>query len=145
MGVYLGTINPKRPTDISLWSLVVATPDLEIIPEELKLIIGGLEYRVRVLVKKWVHTLLYSAADLPRQPPKYSLPFLSDSSSSLSEGSSRDDLEEAFPMSKKSLLEIVRGRDPNSLLPEIRNFILGRTSSGAHQTVTGVPSQPMMN
>jgi hypothetical protein len=48
-------------------------------------------------------------------------------------------------MSKKSLLEIVRGRDPNSLLPEIRNFILGRTSSGAHQTVTGVPSQPMMN
>jgi Domain of unknown function (DUF4283) len=125
MGVYLRTINLKRSADLSFYFVVVATPDLETIPEELKLVVGGLEYKVRVEVNKWVHTPLYTTSDFPKQPPRYSSSFPSDSStSSPSEGSGGDD-SDSIPMPRKTLIEIVGNRDPSSLPPKIREFIQG--------------------
>jgi Domain of unknown function (DUF4283) len=144
MGVYLGTINPKRSADLSFWSVVVATPDLETIPEELKLVIGGLEYKVRVSVNKWVHTPLYTAADFPKQPLRYSPPFSNDSSaSSSSKGSGGDDFD-SIPIPRKTLIEIVGNRDLSSLPPEIKQFIHGQTPHAVQQSAPQPPEPKKM-
>jgi hypothetical protein len=42
-GTYLGTIELEAPSDLSTWSLVLATTDLAAVPKTVSFMVGGIE------------------------------------------------------------------------------------------------------
>jgi hypothetical protein len=103
----------------------VTNPELELIQKLTKTVIDGLHYKVRVSVRKWVHTPLYNATNFLNPPPSYSPPFQSNSSSSTSCDSGVDD-NDSLSIPRQIMLQIVEDRDLLSLLPKIRNYLLDR-------------------
>lgn len=70
-GTYIGSIAPSDLADQSSWLAVVAT-ELQRVPQNVIIVIGGLEHTIAIRSIKWSHVLLYKPADLPQLPIRYS-------------------------------------------------------------------------
>lgn len=114
-GTYLGSIPQKDPRNTYTWTAVVAVDRLERIPEELGFHYKGVEHVASIETKNWLKSPLYKEADLPKPHPKFGKPLRK----SETESRGRD----LIHVSRKVLLDLVRDRDPASLLDEIQLFL----------------------
>lgn len=147
MGTYLGSIDPPDPTDLKQYLVVIATDDLNRIPQHVGLRVGGLEHLLSVKVLKISMGIIYGPKDLPQMPKKYGRPeqlYSSPDSSEEEMGDFRDDM---IPVSRKALTEICQGRDPATLPEIVRSFLAGDTTRAplgneAHATENPVIAFP---
>lgn len=117
IGTFLGTVPQQGTPDLSLWTLAVAVDRLERIPDELAVYEMGIEFILKVHTKNWIRSPLYTAAQLPKLPPKYSKPFRQPNPRAPVE-------EEVFYCSRRVILDLCKDLDPDSLPEEVRAIMV---------------------
>lgn len=115
-GTYLGWVPNKDPADVSSWRVAVAVDRLERVPLELELHVEGVEFMAKVTTYNWKRSPLYTAAELPKIPPKFIKPRPSASNG----WQVRD---EPIAVSRSVLLELCQGKDIQTLPKEIREML----------------------
>ncbi|KAF3329017.1 Gag polyprotein [Carex littledalei] len=73
-GLFLGTLAPEHETDLSTWRVALATDDLLRIPKTVGMVSGGLEHPIIVQPVTWQRGDIYTPADFPKEPPRYTRP-----------------------------------------------------------------------
>ncbi|KAF3331481.1 Major cell-surface adhesin PAc [Carex littledalei] len=120
-GLYLGSVAPQDPNDISYWAVAVGTDDLERIPKSISLVAGGIEYVAPVVIVTWQRGLIYDKSELPKPAPKVQRPATPSTSSAVEgEGSGYD--EDIIPITRRWLEELTRDIDPSYIPAEEVHF-----------------------
>lgn len=125
-GVFLGTVENENPENLSSWWAVAGVDDLLYVPKFVTMHAGGIIHPVRVDPIKWKKTSLYSAGDFPPTPPTYKgprPPYQSPTPSppDTDEEVNLDD-DEVVQVTRRTIREMCRGRDPQLLPNEIRQI-----------------------
>lgn len=115
-GTYLGSIPAADPADISSWKVVVAVDRLERIPDEVGINVGAIEFLIQVSTCNWLRAPLYTTADLPKIPQKFSKP------PKPAPGHLYYD-PEPFVISRSALMQLCKGADIASLPEEVQAFL----------------------
>lgn len=116
----------------------MAIDDLHRIPRTIGTVAGGIENLATVKPISWSRGPIYSASDFPELPKRFTalLPSptqLEHENELLMAGLGQPgncDKEEMILYSRKALLEICWGLDPEAILPELRQIIYRRQPSG---------------
>lgn len=128
-GIYLGTMWPSEQS-CEVWTAVVAVDDLCRIPHAIVMVAGGLERDVMVDPVDWAIGPVYKRDDLPTLPPRFSKPATARPSpqvKALFEG------EDMFPMSRRVLLDLCRGRDEETLPLVVKAALAGARSLAPYE------------
>lgn len=120
-GLYLGSVQPEDVASITTFIAAVAVDDLSLVPQQMTMHAGGMVYTIDVHTITWERTPLYTAAEMPRLPERYTRPQPQPDSSSSDDEPATDDHEPVL-MSRTVLRELCRGRTADSLPPELRPF-----------------------
>lgn len=112
-GTYLGRVPHADPANLATWRVAVAVDRLERVPLELSLNAGAVEYPINIRVCNWLRAPLYTAADLPKIPQKFSKPPKPAWNHPINSPA-------PFAVSRKALLEICKGMDVADLPEEIQ-------------------------
>lgn len=121
-GVFLGTVEPEEFGSLESWMVAVGTDDLAKIPHNIAMHVGGMQFPISVRPVTWKRSVLYKAEDFPTLPVKFSGP----SKPVQTNGSHvlGYDAEEIIPLTKSTLMEICKGKNPSELPPELRQFAI---------------------
>lgn len=147
LGVYLGSVPSPVRSDYSCWRVAIATPDLRRIPNQVGLIIGGIEHVSQIRPVIWEVGPIYKPTDFPEPPLKYpppppEQPYEQDninmSIDQTSEASTQDG-DDLICCSRKAMIEICMSLKLADIPPEIRQIITGRKGHGR------VPLQVLRN
>lgn len=117
-GLYIGSISPERPEDLTHWQAVFATHDLALVPRNLTIVVGGIKFNVPLCVVTWKEVPLYSDADIP-QPPETFNGLPPDSSSN---DDSFLDESQLIKVPFRVLAEICRGKELSTLPNVVQEF-----------------------
>jgi hypothetical protein len=74
-GTYLGTLESEGLGELSVWSAILATTDLALVPKTVSFMVGGLETVAEIRVRRWVCVSVYTALDLPQPLPPRSISY----------------------------------------------------------------------
>ncbi|KAF3332750.1 hypothetical protein FCM35_KLT02327 [Carex littledalei] len=99
-GLYLGSVAPQDPNDISYWAVAIGTDDLQRIPKSISLVAGGIEYITPVVVVTWKRGLIYDRHELPQVTPKIPRPETPSSACAREEDSSMMEDEDIIPITQ---------------------------------------------
>jgi hypothetical protein len=58
-GAYLGTLEPKVPWDLCVWSAVLVMTDVTLISHTMSFMVGGVEIVITLRVRRWASGLVY--------------------------------------------------------------------------------------
>lgn len=147
-GVFLGTVDQENPENLSSWWAVAGVDDLMYVPKSVTMHAGGIIHPIRVDPIKWKKTSLYSAGDLPPTPPTYRGPRPPYQSPTPSPPDTDEDVnlddDEVVQVTRRTIREMCRGRDPQHLPVEIRQ-IAAPPSSQMGKTINQVDTQTMLH
>lgn len=115
-GTYLGSVPNSDPANLAAWKVAVAVDRLESVPEQLSITVRAMEYPIKIHVANWLRAPLYTAADLPKLPEKFSKPPKPAWNHPINSPA-------PFVVSKAVLLEICKGRDFAELPEEIQHLL----------------------
>lgn len=119
-GVYLGKLEQEEANSLESCMVAVGTDDLAKIPQTIAMYVGGMKFPVLVRPITWKRSVIYKAEDFPTLPAKFSRPPIPTHTNSFHQVLHND--EEFIPMRKQVLVEMCKGRHPNELPPELRQF-----------------------
>lgn len=132
MGTFLGTVSQPREGDIAVWTVVVATTDLSLIPHQIGYMVGGLETPVEVIPKTWTHCPLYKASEIFQPKEKYQPIFPKTPTPPASKEIIVSNNGDILHISRSALLDLCRGKDPMELPEEVRAAVGGLAMAEEH-------------
>lgn len=138
-GLYLGTVEQNTAGDVACWTLAVAVQELERIPQHLVFVAGGLETVVEILPKTWLESPLYNPDDLPKPPEKFTAP--PPLSSQRKVDRSTIDNTSLLMLAKQAIEEMCRGRDLDSLPPELKAVLSGPEPEKSREHTQSTPKK----
>lgn len=131
-GLYLGTVAQPNQANISAWTAVVATEKLEDIPLSVTMFAGPIKYPVEIRPVNWKKGPVFREDELLQWPTKFKKPpkpvqeiLVQPTSGDIKTSKEMEEEDDWFPMSRRVLLELCQGRDPDTLPPKIREMITG--------------------
>lgn len=127
-GLYLGSIAQEDPSNLTRWTVAIATDDLERVPNSITMVVGGFQDKVRVHFVNWKEKPIYQQGDLPPQPKQYTHPSPPTPASTPPSSSSSEDspvFEDAITIPRSIILQMCQNQDLQSLSAELRDYLNG--------------------
>lgn len=146
-GVFLGTVEQENPANLAAWWAVVGVDDLQYVPEYVTVHDGGMLRKAWVDPIKYKKVSLYAAGDLPPVPPRYRGPRPPPESPTPSPPGTDEERElnddaVLVQLTRKTIREICRGKDPCMLPEEVRRIAVVRDAQGMEGEVSSQADRP---
>lgn len=127
-GLYMGTVAQANQEDLSYWTVAVGVRELEDVPLEVELVVGGMEHVVQVVPVRWVKGNIYDK--LPKASERFERPPSPTSSPKPPQvhESETSDGDEFISVSRNFLFEICKDLNIDQIPEELRKILRGETT-----------------
>lgn len=122
IGLYLGTIDQVDPTNMEVYTAVIATDNLERVPPTITLVEGGLQVTLPLKVLKVATGPIYRPHEIPTMPPKHHRPTRDQT---MEDTTSSEEDDDVFHCSWRVLHDICQGRDMSTIPRVVQDMLAG--------------------